>query len=126
MNYTRQDQIEEEATAFITKHPKAWILFVGFSLEAIKAGFKTYSGKAVIERMRWEMSFNSESPEEFKINNNFCPYFARWFMAQYPEHEGFFRVRKLISTDKEPYTMPELRPIDFPYLKRQAAFDSQF
>jgi hypothetical protein len=118
MNYTRQEQIEEQAEAFITKYPKAWSLFVDFTFEAITAGFTTYSGKAVIERMRWEMSFNSGAPEEFKINNNYCPYFVRWFMAQYPEHEGFFRVRKLTSIEKEPVTMPELVPFDFPYLKR--------
>jgi hypothetical protein len=118
MNYTRQEQIEDQAKAFIIKHPRAWDLFVTFTLGAINKGFKTYSAYAICERMRWEMSFNQATPEEFKLNNNYRPYFARWFMEQYPEHEGFFRVRKLISEDEEPVTMPELAPIDFPYLKR--------
>ena len=117
MNYTRQDQIEEQAEAFIAKHPQVWVLFVGFTFEAINAGFKTYSAYAISERMRWEMSINQATPEEFKLNNNYRPYFARWFMAQYPEHEGFFRVRKLISTEVEPYTMPELTPLDFPSIR---------
>ena len=116
MNYTRQDQIEEQAIDFITKHPKAWALFVSFTFEAINKGFETYSAYAICERMRWEMTFFSEAPTEFKLNNNYRPYFARWFMAQYPEHKGFFRLRKLISTEKEPCTMPELTLVDFPYI----------
>ena len=116
MNYTRQDQIEEQAIDFITKHPKAWALFVSFTFEAINKGFETYSAYAICERMRWEMTFFSEAPTEFKLNNNYRPYFARWFMQTYPQFDGFFRLRKLTSKDHEPVTLPELTPADFPYI----------
>ena len=81
MNYTRQDQIEEQAIDFITKHPKAWALFVSFTCEASNKGFEIYSSYAIGERMLWEMTFFSEAPTEFILNNIYRPYFAPWFMA---------------------------------------------
>jgi len=116
MNYTRQDQIEENAKAFLKENPRAFGLFCQFTFEAIDKGFETYSAYAICERMRWEMTFFSDTPTEFKLNNNYRPYFARWFMQTYPQFDGFFRLRKLTSKDHEPVTLPELTPADFPYI----------
>ena len=27
---------------------------------------------------------------QFKINNNYAPYYSRRFMKMYPQHDGFF------------------------------------
>ncbi|MEM8608397.1 MAG: hypothetical protein AAGF92_14910 [Myxococcota bacterium] len=38
---------------------------------------------------------------EYRINNNYVPFFARIFDATYPELRGFFRTRELISARKQ-------------------------
>ena len=119
MNYTRANQIEDQAKDFITRHPRVWELFCDFTFEMIGRGFKNYSAYAISERIRWELdSAGDDGQSNFKLNNNYRPYFARWFMDQHPEHEGFFRIRKLTSEESDPSTLPELGPQDYPYINQ--------
>ena len=52
---------------------------------------KHYSSRAVFHALRWETVIDSGG--EFKINNNWSPFYARKFMKESPSHEGFFRSR---------------------------------
>ena len=74
--------------------PQVWDYFVQFSFEKIKQGYKHYSAMGVWQRLRWELSVGADGVSEFKINNNYVPYYARAFMKKYPQHDGFFRTRE--------------------------------
>ena len=113
---TRKDEIEAAAKQFALQNPKVWEMFEQFTLEAIGKGFKHYSTNSIFQRIRWETDIPDEYGDStFKINNNYAPYYARWFMTVYPEYDGFFRTRSLSTEDKDPVGRPELTPADFPY-----------
>ena len=113
---TRREQLEEQAKQCHIENPFIWRLFVKFTHEMIDRGFSHYSAHAIFERIRWETDqADAEGRPTFKINNNHRSFYARWFMMKYPQHDGFFRTRRLTSDDKPATDMPELTPDDYPY-----------
>lgn len=111
---TRYDEMKRDFFKFHKEHPEVWRLFRRFTFDRISLGFKHYSSYAIFERIRWETDqVPTEGKDEFKMNNNFRPFYARAFMKKYPEHEGFFRVRHQKSKDEPPVRRPALKPSDF-------------
>jgi len=107
---SRRDEIAEQCPTFHKKHPEVWDLFVQFTNEMIRRGFKNYSVNAIFERIRWEKDAGGNGVESFKLNNNYRALYARRFMKMYPEYEGFFRTREQPSSTKPPTHLPELTP----------------
>lgn len=58
---------------------------------------KKTSARTIIERMRWEYEFELNTPDAFKLNNNYTPLYARLLMFNEPAFEGFFETRELIA-----------------------------
>ena len=111
---TREDEMREQVKAFHKAHPEVWDLFVRFTFEMIGKGYKNYSAQhGIFARIRWEKDAGGDGSEIFKINNNYSAFYARRFMAAYPEHEGFFRTRKQTSGDERATHLPELTPSYF-------------
>ncbi len=86
-NYTKED-----FEVFHKENLEVYEMFKKFSFEVSKRN-KNYSARGIFHRIRWETSVNSNDTS-FKINNNWTPHYARKFMEDFPELEGFFRVRK--------------------------------
>ena len=78
-----------------TKFPRGYELFEGYARQALEKGYTQFSARTIVERMRWELTFGRVGGEAFKINDHYTPYLARELMSQYPEFEGFFKVRQL-------------------------------
>lgn len=95
---TRRDVMYREYMAFHEEHPEVWIMFCHFTFSRIRLGYEHYSVYSIFERIRWETDMGSDS-EEFKLNNNHRPFYARAFMETYPEYDGFFRTRHQKSED---------------------------
>ena len=75
-----------------TDHPDVWRKFKELAFRIIRRGFDHYSAKTIFEAMRFRTSVSTgETP---KLNNNYTAYYSRKFMAEFPEHEGFFETRK--------------------------------
>jgi len=110
---TRWEETEEHARAFHQSHPDVWHLFCHYSHKIRKAGYQNYSAMAVMQRIQWHKDAGSNGTTQFKINNNYIPHYARWFMAVYPDFDGFFRTRHPISMDMDATNLPELTPYDF-------------
>jgi hypothetical protein len=81
---------DENFNEFDNAHPEIYEGFKRFALKAM-AVRKHYSSRAVFHALRWETIIDSGG--EFKINNNWSPFYARKFMKESPSHEGFFRSR---------------------------------
>lgn len=113
MTDTRRDEIKAQAQAFHNNHPEVWDYFERFTFEKIRQGHKHYSAMGVWQRIRWECDSGADGVAEFKINNNYVPYYSRRFMAMYPEHEGFFRTREPYSGKRKATGLPELSPADY-------------
>ncbi len=75
------------------ENPHIWALFIHYSSEAKKKGFKRYGAKSVFEVIRWHTPPNKGIP--FKINNNFTADYARKMEKEFPDFEGFFEKRTL-------------------------------
>lgn len=114
---TRHDEMSAQFKAFHNDHPEVWDLFQRFAFEKIKRGFNNYSSKGIFERIRWEVARPEPEPSDFKLNNNYTAFYARWFMLKYPEHDGFFRLREQISHWGPATNLPRLGPGDYPEQK---------
>lgn len=82
----------EEIEKYDIENPQIWEMFVRFTFEAIQAGKKMFSAEAIINRLRWESVVTGN--DDYKINNDLKPYFARKFVREYPQYDGFFEFRK--------------------------------
>lgn len=79
---------------FHTENPYVYDLFKRFAFEAIKAGRTRLAARLIGERIRWECSVVVSSADEFKLNNNHLPYYARLFAEDHPEYSSFFEFRE--------------------------------
>jgi len=95
---SRADQILDKFEEFHSRNPEVWTLFKRFTFEMINRGKSHYSVNAVTERIRWHSDIETTG-EEVKIGNNFRAHYARLFHIAFPEHDGFFFTRKLVSED---------------------------
>jgi hypothetical protein len=75
-----------------TVPPDVLDLFETLTFKIIATGRIRYSARAILHRIRWHYHID-KGIREFKCNDHWTPHMARWFMAQYPEHEGFFELR---------------------------------
>ncbi len=88
-----RDVPSETKAKFLEYHkqnPQIWKAFERYSREALDAKKKVGS-MTVVGRVRWEAEF--ESNGEYKVNNNFAPYYARIFNAKYKTN--FFDTREV-------------------------------
>ena len=67
-------------------------LFEKLAIEVGRRGFRRYSARALIHRIRWHEQIERGN-QEFKINNNITPALARWFIARHPDMADFFELR---------------------------------
>ena len=113
MSRTREQQIREQVRNYHRDNPEVWELFKSFTLELIYSGRKHYSANAIFERIRWEKDLGNGGEAAFKLNNNYRAFYARRFMASYPQYEGFFRTRSQPSSQQEATYTSELGPQDY-------------
>lgn len=81
---------------FHEDNPHVYELIKMYTFQAIKAGHKHYGIQTIAERVRWHTMVETQG-EALKLNNNHTAYYARLFMDDHPEHQGFFRTRKLTA-----------------------------
>jgi hypothetical protein len=77
-----------------SEHRDVWESFEQFSLAAAGAGRRHYGAMAILNRVRWHAEIEKRS-DDFKVNNNWAPYYARIFVWKYPELSDLFSTKKL-------------------------------
>ena len=85
---------EAKMLAFHEANPKVYELVKQFTFDVIATGRKTFSMTSIFERIRWFTSVETHG-DDFKLCQNYFPYYARMFMRDHPEHDGFFKTRAL-------------------------------
>ena len=86
------DKLTEAFEKFDAENPRVWYAFRAVTLRMINSGFEHYGAKAIWEYIRF--NFAMETKGEFKLNNNYTAFYARKFEREFPEHKGFFELRK--------------------------------
>lgn len=110
---TRNDELRQQWWLFHKQHPEVYAAFKQYTFELINSGRSHGAAKMVVERMRWESHVNSQYGNDFKVNNNYTSNYARLFMHDHPQYDGFFRTRALISKEAPATELPPLMPRDF-------------
>ena len=77
-------------------------VFERLAFNVIERGFEHYSARALLHRIRWHYRIE-KGERDFKCNNNWTARLARWFMAEHPQHAGFF-----ITRESSPHDMTDL------------------
>jgi hypothetical protein len=89
-----RSDLEAAFQRFHRENPHVYELFKRFAFEAIHSGRSALGAKALWERMRWYASFET-TDQQFKLCNNHTAYYARMFMRDFPQYDGFFRTREV-------------------------------
>tara|TARA_R110000803_G_scaffold132869_3_gene200051 strand:+ start:1389 stop:1649 length:261 start_codon:yes stop_codon:yes gene_type:complete len=82
---------EKDFEQHLADNPRIYPMFVDFAVEASMKN-KHYSAQAVIERIRWETNVH-ENNSKFKFSHNWRSFYAKKFMKEHPQYDGFFRTR---------------------------------
>lgn len=84
---------------FHLTHPQVYLLFEKFALALINKGHKKLGAKMIVERIRWEITFEHQvnDSEGFKINNDFVAHYARMFIKNHPTYKDYFEFRIIKS-----------------------------
>ena len=80
---------------FHENNPHIYEKFCKYSFEALRAGKDKFSAWLVTNRIRWDEEVHTKTDEKFKISNDFIALYARKFMKDHPQHQGFFRIRPM-------------------------------
>jgi len=93
--------LELRFAQFHLANPGIYDTVLKYTLQARARGYRNFGIKAIWEVIRWECGTPNNPTDEFKVNNNHCPYYARLVMRNHPELKGFFRVRGTASEKEE-------------------------
>ena len=111
---TRHEEMVAQLRAFDASHPEVWREFCRVTRELIARGYKRYSARGVFQIIRWETGHAKvDKRVEFKMNDHFSPFYARRFMAENPQHDGFFEKRQQKSKETKATGLPPLGPQDY-------------
>jgi len=109
MNYKELNgkSIREGFKIFNQNNPHVFEAFEQQALKAINKGREKISAKLIINWIRWN-EFLRTSDQNFKINDAYQSYYARFFVEKYPEHQNRFEFRKLRNEEAGNYMNVEL------------------
>lgn len=101
MNYKELNglSIREGFDAFNKQNPHIYDAFEEQVLNAIRKGRNKVSAKLIINWIRWNEFLNS-SDLNFKINDAYQSYYARYFVEKHPQYEYIFEFRRLRNEDR--------------------------
>lgn len=81
-------------------NPAIYSVLVAFAREwRDRTGRPKLGINSLIERVRWEVAVRTNDPD-FKINNNYGPWFSRLIMRQEPDLVGLFQTRRSAADDE--------------------------
>lgn len=86
--------LKEKFTDWDKENPIIYQLFCRFTFEAIERGHKRLSAWMIANRIRWETSVVTTG-NDYKISNDFIAFYARKFMEEYPQYDGFFKTKTM-------------------------------
>ena len=97
---------------FDRKNPNIYTLFKDLTLDRIERGFTVYGARMVYGHIRWDFDEpvkNTKSThmpyddykDPIRLNDSHSCFYARMFMHEEPQHEGFYRRRKTFIYEVE-------------------------
>lgn len=84
----------KEFEEFHNANPDVFRMFTNYAFDAIRLNRKNFGAAMIIQRIRWYCMVETTG-SEFKVNNNYSPYYARLFELKFPHYKGFFKTRAI-------------------------------
>lgn len=89
---TPADRFEE----YHKLNPQVYTALESMTRQLVNRGRTKIGIKMLFEVLRWEYYMNTNDPNsDFKINNNYAPYYARLLLQKHPEWDGIFELRAI-------------------------------
>ena len=95
-NSTGVSASEQKFRIFHEANPRVYELFKRFTFEAMNRGHQQLSAEMIINRIRWETKVVT-TDADYKINNDYKPFYSRLFIVEHPQHKDFFRLRQSVA-----------------------------
>ena len=92
----------ERFLAWHQMHRDVWAAFEKFSLQVADSGKRRYGSMAILNRIRWYVEIESRSGE-FKVCNDWAPYYARIFSWEHPQYFDLFVTKQLKKGEEQSY-----------------------
>lgn len=73
---------------------ETWRQFEDITLGLIDEGFTFWGAKAIFEVIRFQRR-KKIGTDGFKISNSYTAYYPRIFIAKYPQHANFFKLKRV-------------------------------
>lgn len=114
----RVGQLRKSFLEFHRANPWVYERLVELCFELKSKGFKKYSMRTLVAVLRFEWDLKtggqtvilaSGEPRRVKLNDHHTAYYARYFVAQYPEFRDFFEFRTA-EGDEDFSFMNEMEP----------------
>ena len=90
--YPDKLSIEEEAQRFHENNPQVAVELLSLAHQLRRRGHRRYGIAGLFEVLRYQRALSTYG-SEFKLNNNFRAFYARFLMKYDPRLDGFFEVR---------------------------------
>ena len=76
------------------ENPHVYVLLEAGAQYLFDEGRRKIGVKAVVEELRWNKRFTT-TDKHFKVNDKYTSRYARMLLANHPEWEGLFEIRRL-------------------------------
>ena len=90
---SHQDKIERKWRELRRKDPSLLPRLAEIALEMKRSGLRKWSTKGLFEVYRWQTRLSMDDLG-FKANNNYTALASRDLMREYPELEGYFKIKQ--------------------------------
>jgi hypothetical protein len=87
--------IQQAFEAFHAANPWVYQAFARLTADWLGQGHRRVGMKMLTEVIRWQYGRQTESPDGFKINNNFTSRYVRFLIRTHPEWADVFETREL-------------------------------
>ena len=91
-----EDRLERDFRLFHAANPAVYAELRDLALTLKRRGRRRYSIMALINVVRWQRALQTTG-DDYKVNNNYAPCYARLLMSEEPELAGFFEVRTSLA-----------------------------
>lgn len=86
-------ELEKKFKEFDRRNPQVYKSLVDLAYQLRERGHKVIGIKMLIEVVRWQTKLKT-TDEDYKINNNYAPFYARKIMNDNPSLDGMFNLRE--------------------------------
>lgn len=88
----------ERFDEFNRRNPQVYQTLEDMAKALINKGRRKIGINMLLEVLRWNYYMSTDDPNsDFKINNNYAPYYARLLIKNNPDWEKVFELRKIRS-----------------------------